>query len=68
MEAMPLNSAVVLTDSFGGCFLPAGFVFILHIFGKVNAPLILVITITVRISPNSLSRRSQFDHENSKGC
>lgn len=57
MEVMPFNSAIVLTDLFGGCFLQAGFVFILHVFGKVNALLILVISITVRISPNSLSRR-----------
>lgn len=65
MEAMPFNSATVLTESFRGCFLPGGFVFILHIFGKVSALLILVINITVS---NSLSRRSRFDHENSKGC
>lgn len=42
MEAMPFNSAIVLSDSFRGCFLPAGFVFILHVFRKVNALLILV--------------------------
>lgn len=68
MEVMPFNSTIVLTDSFSGCFLPAGFVFILHVFGKVNTLLFLVISVTVRISPNSLSKRGRFDHENSKGC